>query len=189
MSQGRFFRRVVELKDQWSTRPQLPFSECLTEERIRSVLLELGIVYRDRLYSPCVTLWLFLWQVLSADPSCRNAVARFLAFRSACGLPPCSSATGAYCTARQRLPEELLARLMRQTGRELLTQAPAAWRVHGRPVQIVDGSTVSMPDTVENTAAFGKPSNQHGRCGFPVARIVVLLCLATGAALELAIGA
>lgn len=188
MLQGRYFRRVVELKNQWDTHPQLPFSECLTEDRIGTVLRELGIVYRDRLYTPCVTLWLFLWQVLSADPSCRNAVARFLAFRSMCGLPPCSSATGAYCTARQRLPEELLARLTRLTGQELLQQAPAAWQLHGRPVKIVDGSTVSMPDTAENTAAFGKPANQRGCSGFPVARIVVLLCLTTGAALELAVG-
>lgn len=188
MLQGRFFRRVVELKNQWDTQPQLPFSEFLTEDRIRTVLRELGIVYRDRLYTPCVTLWLFLWQVLSADPSCRNAVARFVAFRAMRGLPPCSSATGAFCTARQRLPEELLARLTRHIGQELRQQAPATWALHGRPISIVDGSTVSMPDTAENTAAFGKPANQRGHSGFPVARIVVLLCLTTGAALELVIG-
>jgi Transposase DDE domain len=185
---NRFFRRVVDLKAEFDARPQLPFSEVITERRIDEWLKSLGEFYRDRVYPPCVTLWVFLSQVLSPDPSCRNAVARLLAFRTARGLPPCSTDTGSYCTARQRLPEELLAQLLRQTGRELAQEAPDAWRLHGRTIKLVDGSTVSMPDTPENAAAFGKPVNQRGCCGFPMARIVVLLCLATGAALELAIG-
>ena len=185
---NRFFCRVVDLKIQLDAKPQLPFSEVMTEDRIDEALQQLGQFYRDRVFSPCVTLWVFLAQVLSPDQSCRNAVARLLAFRTARGLPPCSSQTGSYCTARQRLPESLLAQLMRQTGRELAQQTPAAWRLHGRAIKLVDGSTVSMPDTPANEAAFGKPSNQRGRCGFPLARIVVVLCLATGAALELAIG-
>ena len=188
MLQGRFFRRVVELKTQFDSKPQLPFSEVLSEERMDSVLHELNVFYRDRIYSPCVTLWIFLSQVLSTDHSCRNAVARLLAFRTARGQSPCSTDTGSYCEARQRLPEELLVRLTRQTGQELQKQATAAWHFHGRPVKLLDGSTVSMPDTPENEAAFGKPANQRGRCGFPIARIVVLLCLATGAALELMMG-
>lgn len=185
---NRFFRRVVDLKAQLDAKPQLPFSEVITEDRIHQTLEQLGQFYRDRVYPPCVTLWVFLSQALSPDPSCRNAVARLLAFRTARGLPPCSTQTGSYCTARQRLPETFLSQLVQQTGRELAQQAPAAWRLHGRAVKIVDGTTVSMPDTPANEAAFGKPSNQRGRCGFPVSRIVILLCLATGAALELAIG-
>lgn len=188
MSRNRFFRRIVELKSEWDAKPQLPFSELVTEDHIDSLLRSLGQFYRDRLYSPCVTLWVFLSQVLSPDQSCLNAVSRLLAFRTARGLPACSTNTGSYCTARQRLPESLLAQLTRQTGQELSQQAPATWRLHERTIKLVDGSTVSMPDTPQNEAAFGKPSNQQGRCAFPVARIVVLLCLATGAALELAIG-
>jgi hypothetical protein len=188
MSRNRFFCRIVELRSQWDAKPQLPFSELLTEDHINALLHSLGQFYRDRLYSPCVTLWVFLSQVLSPDQSCLNAVSRLLAFRTARGLPACSTRTGSYCTARQRLPEPLLAQLTRQTGRELAQQAPAAWRLQGRTIKLVDGSTVSMPDTPQNEAAFGKPSNQQGRCAFPVARIVGLLCLATGAALELAIG-
>lgn len=188
MLHGRFFRRIVELKARYDSTPALPFSVALTEERIGTVLDELGVLYRDRIYSPCVTLWVFLSQVLSQDHSCRDAVARLLAFRTARGLSACSTETGAYCEARQRLPEELLSRLTRQTGQELHEQAPSAWRVHGRPVKLVDGAIVSMPDTAANEAFFGKSQNQKGRIGFPLARIVVLLCLATGAALELAMG-
>jgi hypothetical protein len=77
---------------------------------------------------------------------------------------------------------------MRDTGAEIHRQAPSRWHGHGRPVKIIDGSTVSMPDTPENSAAFGKPRNQRGFSGFPLARFVVLLCLATGSVLAAAIG-
>ncbi len=60
---------------------------------------------------------------------------------------------------------------------------------HGRRVVIVDGSTVSMPDTPANQQAFPQHSNQKRGCGFPIARIVVLLSLATGSVLDAAMGA
>jgi Transposase DDE domain len=188
MSAGRFFRQVVNLKERFSEAPELPFSKVLSKERIERVLDELKVVYRERIYSPCVTLWLFVGQVLSGDQSCRNAVAQLLAFRAARGLPGCSSETGSYCQARERLPEELVSRLVKETGNEMHEQTPDAWRLHGRPIKDVDGSTISMPDTVENEAAFGKPRNQRGKSGFPLARIVFIFCLATGFALEAAIG-
>ena len=188
MSTGRFFRQIVDLKERFGKLPELPFSAVLTRERIDAIVEELGILYRDRVYSPGVTLWTFLSQVLSEDHCCRDAVARLLAFRVASGQGPCSTDTGSYCQARQRLPEELVWRLARHTGREIHEQAPDQWKLHGRPVKLVDGALVSMPDTAKNEAAFGKPENQKGRVGFPLARIVVLICLATGAALDMAIG-
>ncbi|MGH8529559.1 MAG: IS4 family transposase [Nevskiales bacterium] len=188
MVHGRFFRRLVELRSRLSTAPELPFTDALTQNRIDAVLSELHAFYRERVYTPCVTLWVFLSQVLSADHSCRDAVARLLAFRTAQGHAACSTDTGSYCEARQRLPLELLTRLVRQTGAEQHRTAPAQWRLHGRPVKVVDGSTVSMPDTSENAAEFGKPSNQRGGGLFPVARLVVLLCLTTGVVLDMACG-
>ncbi len=185
---GRFFRKIVELRNRYRGTPGLPFADALSEGRLRTVLDELGVLYRERIYTPCVTLWTFLAQVLHPDQSCAAAVARLLAFRSAQGQPPCSADTSSYCQARQRLPEALVQRLVRDTGAEVHRQAPTGWHAHGRPVKIVDGSTVSMPDTPANTATFDKPRNQRGVSGFPVARLVVLLCLATGAALEAAIG-
>ena len=53
-----------------------------------------------------------------------GAVARVLAYRLASGRPACSSATGSYCKARGRLPEELLSRLARDSGRQLHRQVP-----------------------------------------------------------------
>ena len=146
------------------------------------------VEFRDRIYTPLVTLWVFVSQVLDPDPSCRQAVSRLLAHRLQRGLPPCSTDSGSYCTARKKLPEALLQRLVQKTGAELQEQAPAEWHFHGRKVKVVDGTTVSMPDTAENAAAFDKPRNQRGAGPFPVARVLVLLALATGAALEAAIG-
>jgi Transposase DDE domain len=188
MLQGCFFRRLVELRTRCACAPELPFAEVLQAASIQAILDELKVEYRDRIYTPLVTLWVFVSQVLDADPSCRQAVSRLLAHRTQRGLPACSTDSGSYCTARKKLPEALLERLMQKTGRELEQQAPAEWDFHGRKVKLADGATVSMPDTAENTAAFDKPRNQRGPGPFPVARILVLLALATGAALEAAIG-
>lgn len=183
-----FFGRLSQWKAAFHAAPELPFSESLSVEKITNRLKELGCTFRDRLYTPHVTLWMFLSQVLSPDSSCRDTVARLLAYRTARGLPACSTDTGSYCEARKRLPEPLIQGLARDTGRELSAQALDCWRWQGRRVKIADGTTCSMPDTPANEQAFGKPRNQRGPSGFPVVRLVAVLCLATGAALDLALG-
>ncbi|BAY41717.1 putative transposase, IS4 family (plasmid) [Nostoc sp. NIES-2111] len=57
----------------------------------------------------------------------------------------------------------------------------------GRNVKVIDGSTVSMPDTVENQKEYPQPSSQKPGCGFPIAKIGVIFSLATGAAIALCI--
>jgi IS4 transposase len=104
------------------------------------------------------------------------------------GRPPCSAETGAYCTARAQLPEEACQQLVRQTGAELEAQAPEDWLWRGRRVRIVDGSTITMADTPENQAEYPQLKGQKPGCGFPIARIVVVLSLAVGSVLEAAIG-
>jgi hypothetical protein len=142
----------------------------------------------DRIFTPLVTLTVFLAQVLSDDHSCRGAVTKLLAWRAANGLPPCSEDTGGYCRARGRLPESLITGLTRGTADRLQEGAPGSWLFHGRRVVIADGSTVSMPDTPQNQAAFAQHGLQKPGCGFPIARAVVLLALATGCVLDAAIG-
>ena len=167
--------------------PELLFGRALSEETLLRVIADEAGKTGDRVFTPAVTLATFLSQVNSDDHSCRGAVARLKGWRAARGLPPCSLATGGYCKARQRLPEALLPRLVRELGDGLHDQAPDGWLFHGRKVVIVDGSGVSMPDTPENQRAYPQHSGQKPGCGFPLARIVVLLSLATGAALDLGI--
>ena len=144
--------------------------------------------HRERLYPPTVTLSMFMRQVLDADHSCQKAVNGWAAQRVADGLKPMSVRTGAYCRARQRLPLEMLSGLTRETGRQLNALADPGWRWRGRPVKLVDGTGISMPDTEENQASYPQPGTQAPGVGFPLARLVVVTCLATGAAMDAAIG-
>ena len=165
----------------------LPFADSLTESCILDALNEHGVTFRDRLFNPVTTIWGFLSQVLSDDHSCRDAVARILAHRAASGLKPCSPNTASYCEARSRLPTAVLRTLALRTARQLQDSLPQPWKWHGRDVYIADGSHVSMPDTPFNQAVYPQPVVQQEGIGFPLARLAVLLSLATGACLDMAI--
>ena len=165
-----------------------PFSAVLTVKDIIDLICQECVETADRIFTPVVTLWTFLSQIHSDDPSCRAAVARLNATRVAQGLAPCSPRTGGYCKARQRLPETLLSRLVPLSGQRLQQQTPMAWHWHGRAVKIVDGSGVSMPDTEANQQAYPQPGSQKPGLGFPVARLVVVLSLACGAVVAAAVG-
>ena len=105
----RSFRgHLNTLRRQFLQDGDLPFTDVLTEEVIAQALTAVT-GWLDRIFSPLITLWVFLGQVLSADHSCRAAVARLLAHRLARGQRPCSPQTGAYCQARKRLPEAFFA--------------------------------------------------------------------------------
>lgn len=166
----------------------LPFGELLSAAEIDVILSELGVEFRERVDTPDVVVRMFLLQALSDDSSCRNAVSKLIAERVARELPPCSPNTGSYCTARSRLPEELLRRLARRIGQRLAAGAEDAWLWKGRTVKVVDGTTVTMPDTEENQAQFPQPASQQRGLGFPIARLVVVFSLAVGTAVEMAIG-
>ncbi|MCO6046936.1 IS4 family transposase [Aeoliella sp. ICT_H6.2] len=165
----------------------LPFADVLTETSIRDVLHEHGVQYRDRVFNPVTTIWGFLSQVLSEDHSCRDAVSRIIAHRATSGQAVCSPNTSSYCDARSRLFTGVLSTLAKQTAEELQMSIDRQWKWNGRSVFIVDGSTVSMPDTPENQQEYPQPPIQKPGLGFPLARIAVLLSLATGACHDLEI--
>lgn len=144
--------------------------------------------YRQRLYTPTVTLSLFMAQALSSDGSCQNTVNAYMVNRVFNGLDPCSTGTGAYCKARKNLPLKLVSSVAKQTGRVIVEHTPKAWHWRGRRVKLVDGTTVTMPDTPENQAIYPQQSGQKPGIGFPIARIVGLICLASGAVLDAAMG-
>jgi hypothetical protein len=183
---NRRARQVDCLRRRFAQAPGLPFADLLESSTVERILQEEKVSFRDRLFAPLVTLWVFLSQVLDPDASCRQAVARFCAWRAASGLPPCSADAGAYCKARQRLPEGVLARLTRGTGLRVQEQAPASWRWRGRMIQVVDGTTISMPDTPANQKAYPQMRSQRPGVGFPILRRVVLFSLAVGTVLDAA---
>jgi hypothetical protein len=184
---GRFRQQVQFLRRQFLQDGDLPFTDVLSEGLVSRALTAARVVWRDRIFSPLVTLWVFLGQVLSADHSCRAAVARLLAHRISRGESPCSAETGAYCQARKRLPEAFFSEVARQAGRTLDDDVDPRWLWKRRRVYVYDGSSVSMPDTAENQAEYPQPVAQKPGLGFPLARIAAVFSLACGAVLDLGI--
>jgi hypothetical protein len=179
--------RFVSIRDRLA-RQRLPFLALLSQSAVEAACRALGHQWRRRIYLPWITLSLFLSQVLAADQSCDEAVDRFQSYLNDHGLPPVSPETTSYCDARDRLPERLFWDPVRQAGHAVHERAEAHWHFHGRPVKIVDGSTVVMPDTARNQDEYPQPSSQAEGPGFPIARILVVFSLAVGTVLEAAMG-
>lgn len=182
---GRSFRASVAAARRHG---HLYFAALLPEDRILKAFGAARATWQGWVYTPAITVWVFLSQCLSADHSCRDAVARLIAWRVAEGLRPCSAETGAYCTARGNLPEEAVHQLVCDTGKQLEEQGEESWLWHGRRVRVVDGSTITMPDTPANQAAYPQQKSQKPGCGFPIARILVIFSLSVGTVLEAAMG-
>jgi len=186
-NQGRFQQQVRFLRHQFLQDGELPFSSVLSEDVVAQSLAAISTCWLDRIYTPLVTMWVFLSQVLSADHSCRAAVARLIAHRISRGQRPCSAETGAYCQARKRLPEGFFSNAACQTGRALDKAVDPKWLWKSRRVYVYDGSSVSMPDTAENQRAYPQPDTQKPGLGFPLARIAAVFSLACGAVLDVGI--
>jgi hypothetical protein len=141
--------------------------------------------YRNRVYSPTVTLAMFLRQALNGS-SLRKAITEAMA----AGLVPTtvSKRTTSYSNARSRLPVKLVQRLTRVIAHELQRCTPEQWKWRGRQVKLVDGSEIECCDTPVNQAAYPQPTTQKDGVGFPHARIVAMISLATAAVLGIAIG-
>ncbi len=182
-------KRVEILKRKFVQRAGLPFREVLSEASIESALAEEKVRYRNRLYTPIVTIWAFLSQVLESAQSLANTVKRVRAWLVSAGAEPPSSQTGGYTKARKRLPERLLKRLLEQTGSELAQQVKAQDLWCGRAVKLLDGSSVLMPDPKNNQAEYPQHSNQKPGCGFPIIKLVVMFSLSTAAVIGLRIAA
>lgn len=161
------------------------FFNLLTSPELLSTVEDLLPAHRERSFPPTETLSMFLAQAMGTDNSCQNVVNEAALTRAISGLPPCSSNTGSYCKARQRLPLSMVSGLVRQTGMQMTAQVPGHWRWQGRPIRLIDGTTVELPDTEENRRAY--PQTREGS-GCPLSRIVGITCLASGALLNAAIG-
>ncbi len=180
-------KHVEILRERLSNSIGLPLSNILPEDMIQQTLKEENIEYRKRLYDPIITLWGFIHQVLDPDKSCKNAVSFILSilYDSIEKLP--SGNTGAYCKARKRLSLGFIIRLFRKTGKTIHQKASDGFLWCNRHVFLVDGSTFSIYDTPENQQEYPQAKNQHEYHGFPVARILGIFCLATGAVIDAAI--
>jgi len=164
------------------------FFNLLTSQELFEVVERLLPEHRERMFPPTETLSMFLAQAMHSDRSCQNIVNQSAVARLSYGLPAISTNTGAYCKARQRLPEDMISELVRFTGRMTSDQALEHWKWCGRSVKLIDGTTTTMPDTPENQEVFPQQAAQEEGLGFPICRIVGVVCLGSGAVLDAAIG-
>jgi hypothetical protein len=169
----------------------LPFAEVLSAQTIEQAFAAEGVVFgtsKRSVFTPALKLWAFLSQVVHEAKSCHAAVLRVITLLITLERTPCTEDTAAYCRARAKLPTCVLRRLAVDVGRNLERHVPQEWLWRGRHVQLVDGTTLTAPDTEANQKAYPQPRHQQPGLGFPMIRLVVLLSLATAAHLDLALG-
>ena len=131
--------------------------------------------------------WLFLSQLLSADPSCRGILRKFLGWMALRGRSA-SGRTAGYCKGRSRLPQAQLDEAHRRLAGKIRSAHLPQRLWFGRPVKLVDGSGLSMPDTPFLQKQYPQPKGAKPGCSFPVMRVVALFCLGTGVLIEMAKG-
>ncbi|MEE9355796.1 MAG: IS4 family transposase [Methylococcaceae bacterium] len=165
----------------------LPYADILTTAALEQII-EHSASSRERIFTPLVTLKTFIFQVLSTDGSCRQAVSHVLAERLYQGRSANSIITGVYCNARKRLPLNPLKQAVETSGQTLHQQAHKSWLWKGHNTLLTDGTTVLMPDTPENQADFPQQSNQKPGLGFPITRIVGLISLSVGSVVSYSMG-
>lgn len=166
----------------------LPFHDVLSSDMISEYTQTIEYKERYDFYPPDITLWAFLSQVINDHQTLEAAVARVIAFHVTKGKKAPSSNTAAFSKARSRLPEEIISNLVKDSAEKMEENIPNDWLWNSLHLKLVDGSTVSMPDTPENQALYPQPDSQKKGIGFPIARIVVVISCVTGAVLDLAIG-
>lgn len=143
-----------------------------------------GSPLRKRLFYPSRVFWLFLSQIFQGNCACRDIVRKFLAWLAVADGSSASAQTAAYCKARKRLRLSDIITIHRHVVAYCDEITPSRERWYGRTVKVVDGSSVSLPDTEANQDVYPQPAGQKPGCGFPVMKLVALFSLSTGALLS-----
>lgn len=138
---------------------------------------------RKAIYTPITLFWAFLYQTLNPGLSCQGVVSKVRAWLVDHPTRPKrpSLGTSAFCLARKSLSIRLLQAACDALRQKLAAHASCTWLWCGREVKVIDGSSVSMPDTAANQQRWPQPSSQKPGCGFPVASLLGIFCLSTGA--------
>jgi Insertion element 4 transposase N-terminal/Transposase DDE domain len=160
---------------------QVPF------EMVDAVLAETGRVQqRVRDLPSRVVVYLLLAGCLFAELGYRKVWQRLVAGLD--GLPVANPGAAALRQARARVGVAPLRALFD------LVRGPAAtppgsgvyWR--GLLVCAIDGTTISVPDSLANVTAFGRQTGHHGGSGYPLLRLLAVVCCGTRTVLDAAFG-
>lgn len=178
-----FGRRVQRVRQQSLLHLELLFTELIPSWLLSQA--EEGANSRERVYSLRRTFWGFLYQALNPSCPCREIVRQIQALFSLQNHGSVDEGTGAYCQARLRLPLDILARIRHAVAAradKLLPDLQQLW--HGLRPKVIDGTTVTMPDTPKNQREYPQSRSQKPGCGFPLMKIVGIFSLTSGVLLD-----
>jgi hypothetical protein len=178
-----FGRRVRHVRQQSLLHLELLFAELIPPWLLSQT--DEGANSRERVYSLRRTFWGFLYQVLNPSCPCREIVRQIQALFCLNSLGSVDERTGGYCQARLRLPLEILQRIrhaVADRADKLLPQAQQLW--HNLFPKVIDGTTVTLPDTLKNQRAYPQSRSQKPGCGFPLMKIVGIFSLSSGVLLD-----
>lgn len=136
-----------------------------------TVCTEMGLEWRQTQLTPPVTLALLGQQVLAGNISNPELIR----------LAGLEVTHEAYCTAKGRLPLEVVEQMSRRVcdaAERTIDGDQHLWKGHRTWHE--DGSSYSMPDTPELQEHFGQPGKQKPGCGFPVSHMLCLFGAASG---------
>jgi len=140
-----------------------------------------GLNSRKRMFTPALTFWAFLLQVLDADGSCRAALAHVHALCAAKRKDTISDSTAAFCKARLRLPARLLISVLRHITHALVRASGDFGGEHTPRLLVMDGTCITMPDSDANRTVYPYAPGQKPGCGFPQMHLLGLFDLRSGA--------
>ncbi|MEK7215185.1 MAG: IS4 family transposase [Chloroflexota bacterium] len=169
------------------------YRKVLGPRRVRQVVRSQGRRAWAPLYRLSMLLWLMISQHLESPGTLAQSVGR--AARGELGrlLPKrqrrrMSLRTGGYCRARQRLPLAVMKAVIHYLTKQLHKLLREAEPGVGRPIYIIDGSSLRLPHKPQFVTNYPPASNQHGQSHWPVMRVAVLHEARTGLATEVARG-
>lgn len=167
--------------------PGLPFVDILSETRIQRVFARHHNLF-GRTYSTAIVLWAFMSQVLrdGKEASCQSAVGRNSSYLARHGLGDVDPDTRDYCRARAKLSEAAVRELSREIADESERLVQQEHLFKNRHAKLIDGSTCIMADTPANQNAYPQNPTQKPGVGFPIARFVVVVSLATACVIDAA---
>lgn len=178
-----FGRRVQHVRQESLCHLELLFAQLIPTWFLSQT--DEGANSRERVFSLRRTFWGFLYQALNPACPCREVVRQIQALFCLHGQGTVDENNSAYCQARLRLPLDTLQRIRHAVaarGDKLLTQAQQLW--HGWCPKVLDGTTVTLPDTRKNQRAYPQLRSQKPGCGFPLLKLVGIFSLSSGVLLD-----
>ncbi|MCJ8327106.1 MAG: IS4 family transposase [Campylobacterales bacterium] len=159
------------------------WNKLFRDNKLDYIIDKYSINSRKRIYTPKKTLGMFLSQAIEEDSSCKKVICK----TSLNSSKIISSKTGGYCKARKRLNETMISDMCKDLAKNSLKKIKNTWRFRNKNVYLIDGTTITMPDTKENQKSYPQSRTQKEGLGFPICRIVCIISLETGCIVNAAV--